>query len=77
VGTYYVNDTINYTVQGTWSLDEKSTLFINLDKYVNGTVEVDRQSRTKYQLSSDLNIIEFSPGFFIEYPIVMDIRRRD
>ncbi len=77
VGNYYVNDTLNYSIEGTWSLDEKSTLVIDLDKYVDGTFDIDRQNRKTYQLTSDKNKIELFPGSIIESPVTMDIKRRD
>lgn len=75
-GNYYVQDTLNYSVDGTWSLDEKSMLQIKLDKYVDGLYEIDRQNRKTYVLNTDVNTIEFAPGYFIEYPVKMDIKRR-
>lgn len=75
-GNYYVQDTLNYSVDGTWSLDEKNMLQIKLDKYVDGLFEIDRQNRKNYVLTTDVNTIEFAPGYFIEYPIRMDIKRR-
>lgn len=75
-GTYYVNDTVNYTVDGTWSLDEKSTLVIDLDNYVDGTFDIERENRTTYYLTTDSCSVEFAPGFFISYPVTLDIKRR-
>ncbi len=77
VGTYYVNDTISYTVEGNWSLDDKSELYIKLDDYVDGLFTIDRQSRREYQLKSDKNLIELLPGSPFETPTTLDIRRRD
>jgi hypothetical protein len=75
-GSYYVADTLNYTVDGTWSLDEKSTIVVSLDKYVDGTFEVDRENRKTYYLTTDSNNVEFAPGFFTSYPVKLDIKRR-
>jgi hypothetical protein len=75
-GSYYVADTLNYTVDGTWRLDEKSTIVVSLDKYVDGTFEVDRENRTTYYLTTDSCSVEFAPGFFISYPVTLDIKRR-
>lgn len=76
VGTYYVNDTVNYTVEGTWSLDEKNELFIDLDKYVNGTFHIDRQNRKDYVLETDQNTIEIDASLTIVFPTRLDIKRR-
>ncbi|CAN5294897.1 hypothetical protein BH09BAC1_BH09BAC1_28100 [soil metagenome] len=77
VGTYFVNDTVNYRVEGTWSLDEKSKLYINLDKYVNGIFDVDRQNRKTYQLTTQVNTIEYLPGYLLQVPTTLDIKRRN
>lgn len=75
-GNYYLKDTLNYTVDGTWSLDEKNMLQIDLDQYVDGLYEIDRHNRKNYTLTTDVNRVEISPGNFIEFPVKMEIKRR-
>lgn len=77
IGTYYVNGVVDYTVEGTWSMDEKNKLYVNLDNYVDALFDVDRQNRKNYQLSTKVNTINYAPGFTLEYPVVLDIKRRD
>jgi len=77
IGTYYVNGVVDYTVEGTWSMDKKNKLYVKLDNYVDALFDVDRQNRKNYQLTTDVNTIAFAPGYFLEYPVVLDIKRRD
>ncbi len=74
-GSYYVLDTLNYSVEGTWSLDEKSMLFIDLDQYVNGLYEIDRQNRKNYIMTTDSNTVDLGATSFV-VPVKMDIKRR-
>ncbi len=73
--SYYVLDTLNYTVDGTWSLDEKSMLYINLDQYVDGLYEIDRQNRKNYIMTTDSNTLSLGSARFVA-PVKMDIKRR-
>ena len=74
-GNYYVLDTLNYSVDGTWSLDEKSMLQIKLDKYVDGLYEIDRQNRKNYVLTTDENTLTIG-GNPLVLPVKLDIKRR-
>lgn len=77
MGYYYVQDTLNYSVEGTWSLDKKSTLYIALDKYVDGTFDVDRENRRNYTLTTDKNTVRLNALTVFDAPIKMEIKRRD
>ena len=56
-GFYYRNDTLDYVVRGEWELKAYHELYINLDDYVNGTFDVDRQGKKKFQLTTNENTI--------------------
>ena len=74
-GTYYSNDTIVYTVEGEWHMVEFNLVYVNLDKYVNAELDVNRHSKTYYTLNSEINKIAiFSNN---EYPTRLEIKRLD
>ena len=56
-GTYYRNDSLVYTVEGEWDLKEFNLVYVNLDKYVNADLDVNRHSQTYYTLDSEENNI--------------------
>ena len=57
-GTYYNNDTIVYSVDGVWELRAFNLLYVNIDKYVNAELDVDRHSSRYYTLESPRNKVK-------------------
>ena len=58
-GQYYINDTLNYAVQGRWVLLDPTHLFIEMDQYVKGTFEFEEQSTSLIHMYSERNLIKF------------------
>lgn len=56
-GTYYAADTVNYEVEGTWSLPKHDVLRIDLDQYVDGDFLMTKLEKDVFYLSSDENYI--------------------
>ena len=56
---YYVNETINYAVEGTWTLVDKNHIYIELDAYVKGIFELEEQSSTEMIMYAEENIVKF------------------
>ena len=54
-GTYYRDDSLIYSVEGEWALKKFNLVFVNLDKYVNADLDVDRHSKTYYTLDTEEN----------------------
>ncbi len=57
-GTYYLNDTIEYTATGEWDLLKFNKVYVELDRYVHSTMDINRHNRKDYSLSSDENIVQ-------------------
>jgi len=72
-GAYYAADTLNYSVEGEWRLIDDETLFIHLDRYVNGTFHMEKLDKNTFLLSTDKNIIDI--GITDTIPLDMRIRR--
>ena len=60
VGRYYAADTLNYEVEGTWSLPEPDVLRIDLDQFVDGDFKITKLDKVTYLLESDANTHGFS-----------------
>jgi hypothetical protein len=74
-GTYYAADTINYEVEGTWSLPEHDVLRIKLDGVVDGDFLISKLESQVFFLSTEKNyhgIVGLEPAFF---PMDMYIKR--
>ncbi len=76
-GTYYLADTVNYTVSGTWDLPERLLLDIELDLYVNGKYDIDRKNKKDYILETDMNVTDPSYLGGVESPVKLTIERVD
>jgi len=74
-GTYQRNDTVIYTVEGIWELKEFNLVFVNLDKYVNADLDVNRHSRTYYSLTSEENKVAVLGNAVL--PTKLEIKRID
>lgn len=57
-GAYYAADTLNYEVEGTWSLPKHDVLKIDLDEYVDGEFLMTKLEKDVFYLYSDYNYIE-------------------
>lgn len=58
VATYYAADTLNYEVEGTWSLPKHDVLRVDLDQYVDGDFQMTKLEKDVFFLSTDNNYIE-------------------
>ena len=58
-GQYYIDDNLNYAVEGTWALIDKHHIYIELDNYVKGVFELEEQSRTEMIMYAEQNIVKF------------------
>lgn len=72
-GTYYAADTLNYEVEGTWSLPKHDVLRIDLDDYVDGDFLMTKLEKDLFFLSSDENYIDIIQPDTI--PLNMYIKR--
>lgn len=54
-GEYYAADTLNYMVEGTWSLPEPDVLRIDLDAFVDGDFKITKLDQNTYLLDTDAN----------------------
>lgn len=61
-GTYYRNDSLIYTVTGEWDMRDFNLVYVNLDRYVNTELNVNRHSKTYYTLESDTNHVAIFGG---------------
>ncbi|MCF8258292.1 MAG: hypothetical protein K9J06_12100 [Flavobacteriales bacterium] len=73
-GTYYAADTVNYEVEGTWSLPEHDILRIELDGVVNGDFLITKLERHVFFLTTEQNYhgLPIEPPYF---PMDMYIER--
>ena len=56
-GTYYAADTVNYEVEGTWSLPMHDVLRIALDNYADGDFLMTKLEKDVFFLSTDVNLL--------------------
>lgn len=54
-GFYYVDDELNYVVKGEWEQKDYHVLYLNLDKYVNGIYDVEKDGKKEFTLSTEEN----------------------
>ena len=73
VGSYYAADTLNYEVEGTWSLPKHDVLRIDLDQYVDGDFLMTKLEKDIFFLTTENNYIEAFDSDSI--PFRMYIRR--
>lgn len=73
-GTYYAADTVNYEVEGIWSLPEHDILRIELDGMVNGDFLITKLERHTFFLTTEKNYhgLAIEPPYF---PMEMSITR--
>jgi hypothetical protein len=60
-GEYYAADTLQYEVEGTWSLIEPDVMQLQLDAFINGVFKMSKLDKTTYLLETDAN--EHGLGF--------------
>ena len=58
-GQYYVYDTLNYFVTGTWDLLSPDSIYLDLDNYVQGTFYIELINLDEMILSTDHNNVKF------------------
>lgn len=54
-GEYYAADTLQYMVEGTWSLSEPDVLNMNLDQFVNAQFKITKLDKVTYLLETESN----------------------
>lgn len=54
-GEYYAGDTLQYTVEGTWTLPEPDVLRMNLDQFVDADFKITKLDKVTYLLKSEAN----------------------
>jgi hypothetical protein len=63
VFAYYLTyDTFNYVVAGSWYLNQYNEIYMNFDKYFDGTFEIEKTSPKHFKLTSDKNHIRAFDG---------------
>ena len=63
-GEYYAGDTLQYMVEGTWSLSEPDVLNMDLDEFVDAQFKITKLDKVNYVLETESN----SHGLPIEPP---------
>lgn len=58
-GEYYVYDTLNYFVTGTWTLKSKDSIAMDMDDFVDGTFKIELLNKQEMILNSAHNQIDF------------------
>jgi hypothetical protein len=74
-GTFYKDNQVMQIDSGEWKLDEFNLLYIQLGKYINGTFDINKDSKRFYKLTTDSNSAQFLPSQVTVSKVVMDIRR--
>ncbi len=54
-GQYFAADTLQYEVEGTWSLPEEDVLRIDLDDFVKADFHITKLDKITYLLETDAN----------------------
>jgi len=54
-GEYYAGDTLQYKVEGTWSLIEPDLMQLQLDAFINGVFKISKLDKTTYLLETNAN----------------------
>lgn len=75
-GTYYKDNAVVQVDSGSWKLNKYNEKYIQLGKYINGTFDIDKVEKLKYQLTSnaDSNIVVIL-GQTLKSKVIMDITR--
>ena len=65
-GEYFAADTLQYTVEGTWSLLESDILRIDLDQFVDAEFHISKLDRSTFLLKTDANVhgLDIEPPTF-------------
>lgn len=58
-GEYYVYDTLNYFVTGTWNLDNTKQITMDMDVFVDGSFKIELLNKQEMILSTTKNQIDF------------------
>ena len=66
IGRYFVDDTLNYAIAGEWRLVEHNRLYLDADKFIKGTFEVEEQSAEDILLYADTNFVKFYGIGYVE-----------
>jgi hypothetical protein len=74
-GTFYKDKQVMQIDSGEWKLDEFNLLYIQLGKYINGSFDINKDSKRFYKLTTDSNSAQFLPSQVTVSKVVMDIRR--
>ncbi len=74
-GTYTRDDSLIYTVTGEWEMRDFNLVYVNLDRYVNAELDVNRHSKKYYTLESETNKVAIFGGN--ETPTKLEIKRID
>jgi len=54
-GQYYAADTLQYEVEGVWSLTEPDLMQLQLDAFINGEFKITKLDKTTYLLETEAN----------------------
>jgi hypothetical protein len=54
-GEYYAADTLQYEVEGTWTLIERDVMRLQLDAFVDGDFKISKLDKITYLLETDVN----------------------
>lgn len=60
-GQYFAADTLQYEVEGTWSLTEPDLMQLQLDAFINGEFKITKLDKITYLLETEAN--EHGLGF--------------
>ena len=55
-GEYYAADTLNYMVEGTWSLSEPDLVNMDLDQFVDAQFKITKLDKVNYILETESNL---------------------
>jgi len=54
-GEYYAADTLQYEVEGTWTLIERDVMRLQIDAFVKGDFKISKLDKTTYLLETESN----------------------
>lgn len=72
-GLYFTFDTLNYKVNGTWELLEKNLIYVDLDFYIDGIFNVEKDGNKRYRLTTDSNVISYGTNSY--YALELLVKR--
>ena len=55
-GEYFAGDTLQYMVEGTWSLEEPDVINMDLDQFVDAQFKIIKLDKVNYVLETESNI---------------------